>query len=147
MALDPGGSKYALCFGQQIIELNTLEDLNEKLLAPPIMDIMNTSFREGRLPLSWKEADIVPVPKQRPIQDVNKHLRPISLTPILSKFAEDYVVNDFVMPALLKKIDKKAKWDNTGRRLGLACRETGSSNGRVKTFDVTVRKLYTLHGG
>ena len=26
-------------------------------------------------------------------------------------------------------------------------RETGSSNGGVKTFDVTVRKLYTLHGG
>ena len=25
--------------------------------------------------------------------------------------------------------------------------ETGSSNGGVKTFDVTVRKLYTLHGG
>ena len=80
---------------------------NADLLAPPIMDIMNSSFREGRLPLSWKEADIVPVPKQRPIQDVNKHLRPISLTPILSKFAEDYVVHDFVMPAVLKKIDKR----------------------------------------
>ena len=86
--------------------MTTLEE-NEELLAPPIMDIMNTSFREGRLPLSWKEADIVPVPKQRPIQDVNKHLRPISLTPILSKFAEVYVANDFVMPAVLKKIDKK----------------------------------------
>ena len=106
IALDPGGSKYALCFGQQIIQLTTLEE-NDELLAPPIMDIMNTSFREGRLPLSWKEADIVPVSKQRPIQNVNKHLRPISLTPILSKFAEDYVVNDFVMPAVLKKIDKK----------------------------------------
>ena len=44
---------------------------------------------------------------QRPIQDVNKHLRPISLTPILSKIGEDYVVHDFVMPAVLKKIDKK----------------------------------------
>jgi len=47
---------------------------NADLLAPPIMDVMNSSFREGRLPLSWKEADIVPIPKQRPIQDVNKHL-------------------------------------------------------------------------
>ena len=42
-------------------------------LVLPIMDIMNTSFSEGR-PLSWKEAHIVPLPKQRPIQDVNKHL-------------------------------------------------------------------------
>ena len=56
---------------------------NADLLAPSIMDIMNASLREGRLPLSWKEADIVPVPKQRPIQDINKHLRPISLTPYL----------------------------------------------------------------
>ena len=80
---------------------------NADLLAPPITDIINTSFREGRLPLSWKEADIVPVPKQRPIQDINKHLRPISLTPILSKIAEDYVVHDFVIPAVLKKIDKR----------------------------------------
>ena len=71
------------------------------------MDIMNTSFHEGRLPLSWKEADIVPVPKQRPIQDVNKHLRPIPLTPMLSKTAEDYVVYDFMMPTVLKKLDKK----------------------------------------
>ena len=61
---------------------------NADLLAPPIMDIMNFSFCVGRLPLSWKEADIVPVPKQRPIQDVNKHLHPISLTPILPKIAE-----------------------------------------------------------
>ena len=73
---------------------------NADLLAPPNMDIMNTSFREGRLPCRY------PCP-QRPIQDVNKHLRPISHTPILSKIAEDYVVHDFVMPTVLKKIDKK----------------------------------------
>ena len=80
---------------------------NADLLKPSIMDIMNASLREGSLPLSWKEADIVPVPKQRPIQDINKHLRPISLTPILSKIAEDYIVHEFVIPAVLKKIDKR----------------------------------------
>ena len=32
---------------------------------------------------------------------------PYSLTPILSKIAEDYVVHDFVIPAMLKKIDKR----------------------------------------
>ena len=50
---------------------------------------------------------VVPVPKQRPIQHANKHRCPISLTPILSKIAEDYVVHDFVMFTVLKKIDKK----------------------------------------
>ena len=56
--------------------------------------------------LTWKEADIVPVPKQRPIQDVNKHLHPISLTPLLRKTARDYVVHDSVVPAVRKKIKK-----------------------------------------
>ena len=91
---------------------------NADLLAPSIMDIMNASLREGRLPLSWKEADIVPVPKQRPIQEINKHLRPISLTPIPSKISEDYIVHEFVIPAVLKKIVK----DNMGQCLNHALR-------------------------
>ncbi|PFX27209.1 RNA-directed DNA polymerase from mobile element jockey [Stylophora pistillata] len=40
-----------------------------------------------------------------PVQDINKHLRPISLTPILSKIAEEYVVDTYVKPAVLSKID------------------------------------------
>ena len=40
-----------------------------------------------------------------PNQDVNKHLRPISLTPILCKVAEDYVVEEYVKAAVLEKID------------------------------------------
>lgn len=36
---------------------------------------------------------------------MNKHLRPISLTPILSKLAEGHVVKNFAKPAVLKKID------------------------------------------
>ena len=39
------------------------------------------------------------------MSDVNKHLRPISLTPILSKVAEEYVVQDYVKPAVMQKID------------------------------------------
>ncbi|XP_022780073.1 uncharacterized protein LOC111321455 [Stylophora pistillata] len=74
---------------------------NADLLAAPIPDILNLSYREGRLPHSWKEADVVPVPKQRPMQDINKHLRPISLTPILSKIAEEYVVDTYVKLAVL----------------------------------------------
>ena len=78
---------------------------NADLLAVPIEDILNSSYREGRLPPLWKEADVVLVPKQRPVQDINKHLRPISLTPILSKIAEEYVVDTYVKPAVLSKID------------------------------------------
>ena len=69
------------------------------------MNILNCSYMEARLPSSWKEDNISPIPKQKPILDVNSHLRPISLTPILSKVADDFVVEGFVKPALLKKVD------------------------------------------
>ena len=39
------------------------------------------------------------------MQDINKHLRPISLTTILSKIAEEYVAESYVKPAVLQKID------------------------------------------
>ena len=58
-----------------------------------------------RLPISWEDADIVPIPKQKPITDVNKHLRPISLPYIISKIAEDHFVEVYVKPAVPKKID------------------------------------------
>ena len=74
---------------------------NADLLAGPVSAILNSSFHESRLPPSWKEANVVPVPKQRPINDINKHLCPISLTPILSKLAEDHIVEKYVKPAVL----------------------------------------------
>ena len=74
---------------------------NADLLAGPVSDILNSSFHETLLPPSWKGADVVPVPKQRRINDTNKHLRPTSLTPILSKLAEDHIVEKNVKPAVL----------------------------------------------
>ena len=78
---------------------------NADILAGPVSDILNYSYREGRLPSSWKHADVVPVPKQKPVREVNKHLRSISLTPILSKMSEDYVLDTYVKPAVLERID------------------------------------------
>ncbi|KAK2563986.1 hypothetical protein P5673_012190 [Acropora cervicornis] len=80
---------------------------NADLLAGPVSEILNSSFHESRLPPPWKEADVVPVPKQRFINDIKKHLRPISLTPILSKLAEDHIVEKCVKPAVLQKIDPR----------------------------------------
>ena len=57
---------------------------NADLLVQVVGDILNCSYSEARLPQSWKEVDIAPVPKQTPEYDVNKHLRPISRTPLLS---------------------------------------------------------------
>ena len=75
------------------------------ILAGLVSDILNYSYHEGRLPSSWKHAYVVHVPKQKPVREVNKHLRPISLTPISSKISEAYVVDTYVKPAVLKRID------------------------------------------
>ena len=78
---------------------------NADILAQPIADIINKSYSETHFPLSWKAADVVPIPKEKPVRDINSHLRPISLTSIVSKLAEDYVVDCFAKPAVRKKVD------------------------------------------
>ena len=75
------------------------------ILARPVSSVLNSSFSEQRLPQSWKLADVVPLPKQQPIEDVSKHLRPISLTPSISKLPEDFVVSAHFAPVVLRVID------------------------------------------
>ena len=48
-----------------------------------------------------------PLPKEKPVQDINNHLRPISLTPVLSKVAEDFLVENHVKSAVLAKVDPR----------------------------------------
>ena len=72
--------------------------------------LLLSSFLERRLPTSWKKADITPLPKTSPVSDADKHLRPISLTPILSRVEEEFVVDGYVKPAVLAKID----WNQYG---------------------------------
>ena len=48
---------------------------------------------------------MVPIPKQKPVEVINKHLRPISLTRPISKLTEDFMVSAFIGPAVLKIID------------------------------------------
>ena len=75
------------------------------LLARPITSVPNSSFSEQRLPQTWKLADVVPIPKEQKVEDISKHLRPISLTPSISKLAEDFVVSSHFGPAVLEAID------------------------------------------
>ena len=77
----------------------------ESLEAFPVKTILNASFSEQRLPSSWKYADVTPLPKKMPVQNFKKDLRPISLTPCLSKVAEDFVVTDHLKPAVMKVLD------------------------------------------
>ena len=77
-----------------------------EFLALPVTDVINRSFKEQKLPRTWKRADIsyhLPMAKQ--ITDPTKELRPISLTSSASKIADDFVVSDYIRPVLEKKVD------------------------------------------
>ena len=76
-----------------------------EVLAEPVTAILNSSYKEQGLPSPWKPADVVPLPKQKPVEDLSKQLRPISLTPAISKLAEDFVVSTHFGSAVLKIID------------------------------------------
>ncbi len=53
---------------------------------------------EQRLPAPWKNADVIPVPKEKPINDIKSQLRPISLTPAMSKIAEEFIIEFYIGP-------------------------------------------------
>ena len=61
------------------------------LVAPPLCAIFNSSIREGFVPSLWRTADVVPLPKKSPPSSINTDLRPISLTPVISKVLEHFV--------------------------------------------------------
>ena len=63
------------------------------ILAAPIAAIYNSSVRQSYVPPSWKQADILPIPKVSQVTSLAKHLRPIALTPVLSKVLESFVVS------------------------------------------------------
>ena len=58
-----------------------------EILSLPVSIILNSSYEEQKLPSVWKTSNVVPIPKTTPVETVNKHLRPIALTPIISKVA------------------------------------------------------------
>ena len=66
---------------------------------------INLSLNEQSLPKIWKFADVSPLPKVKPVEDLKKQLRPISLTPCLSKVAEECVIVDYIKPAVLDVFD------------------------------------------
>ena len=37
------------------------------ILASPISTLLNVSYNEQKLPLAWKRANIIPIPKEKPV--------------------------------------------------------------------------------
>jgi len=60
-------------------------------LGNPVCAIFNSSVRQCHVPILWKQANVIPVPKIHPPKLVENDLRPISLTATLSKILESFV--------------------------------------------------------
>ena len=71
-----------------------------EILSLPVCIILNSSYEEQKLPSVWKTSNVVPIPKTTPVETVNKHLRPIALTPIISKVNEEFVIKEHLKPPL-----------------------------------------------
>ncbi|KAI8502591.1 hypothetical protein Bbelb_192930 [Branchiostoma belcheri] len=72
-------------------------------LSLPMSDIVNSSLLEAHVPMQWREANIVPLPKTCP-PDIDE-LRPVSLTPILAKVAES-IICSWVLKDIAPNIDQ-----------------------------------------
>ena len=46
-------------------------------LAPLLTAISNNSLREGVLPMEWKMANVIPLPKNKPAVSIENNIRPI----------------------------------------------------------------------
>lgn len=73
------------------------------VLAPVVTHIFNIILSCGICPAAWKCAVVTPIPKVSPPTEF-KDLRPISVTPILSRLFEHLIVNKFLLPALPKPL-------------------------------------------
>jgi len=68
-------------------------------LTPVVTVLFNTILQTGTPPSSWKTALVTPVPKTAEVKTFSD-LRPISVTPILSRLVEKLVVRKYIIPAL-----------------------------------------------
>ncbi len=80
-----------------------------EILAPPFAAIANTSLRQRLVPELWKSANVNAVPKVSPPQLIENDLRPISLTPVISK-----VIEDFVYKWILEIVRPQLHWNQFG---------------------------------
>ena len=75
-------------------------------LCDPVCCIFNASIQQSTVPALWKSANVVPIPKLKPARSIENDLRPISLTPTLSKLLESFL-GQWMLETLTSKFDAK----------------------------------------
>jgi hypothetical protein len=84
------------------------------LLCEPVCAIFNACIQQGCCPMVWKMADVLPIPKVHPPVSVQSDLRPISLTPTISKQLES-IVGRWILLHVTSQIDKRQYGSLKGR--------------------------------
>jgi len=69
------------------------------IFCKPLVSLFNKSLPTSSVPRQWKSASILPVPKI-PLPLDLADLRPISITPVLSRTLKRNVVREFLYPAI-----------------------------------------------
>ena len=73
--------------------------LGAPVFAKPLARLFYQSFASGTVPCQWKTASITPIPKKAKPQHPSD-FRPISITPVMSRSLERFVVRKFIYSAL-----------------------------------------------
>ena len=74
--------------------------------ARPNCAIFNASLRSGIVPGAWKLANVTPIPKVTLPTQIDRDLRPISVTPTVSKVLESFV-GQWMLQELEGKLDPR----------------------------------------
>ena len=115
--------------GNDGILYRVLSDYAEEL-SHVITKLINYSLSMGKVPFVWKIVAVTPVPKTNPVS-MPSDLRPISVTPILSRLVERLVVRDFIMP----NVSPANLYDQYGFK------PTGSTTAPLVDFTYTVKVM------
>ena len=87
--LDIGKASMNDCINNKL--LRTLADV----LAAPICSLINNTLEQGVVPDQWKMARVTPIPKSKPMRNIENDIRPISVTCPISRIAEHFVAKFF----------------------------------------------------
>jgi len=105
--------------------------LDAAIFTAPIAKLFNQSVLEGVVPCQWKWAIITPVPKvNKPKQPSD--FRPISITSVLSRSFERYIIKSYIYPA---QLEPPSGLDFTNQ---FAFRPTGSTDAAIISLLHTV---------
>jgi len=112
--------------------------LGAPVFAAPFAQLFSQSIRSGIVPTQWKTAIIRPIPKvANPTEPV--HLRPISVTPVLSRILERHVVKKHIYPALLLPPTQLQFYDQ------YAFRPTGSTTAALVAIFHTICSMLSTN--